>query len=240
MGANINSVYQKVLAIANKEQRGYITPQEFNLFANQVQQDIFEQYFYDLNVLRAQRPQEFEIGDSVSHIMEKIKQWYVIEQVGTDGYINEDGAIGKLFYNFGGTTKEMTEVTGMDEIQNMRRSRWHSTGSDETFYFREGHRKIQAWEKSASLGTLEKIDVYSKISYEVIKDKPGLVYWGYVVVNENPTWNPSASKHFELHHSEQTDVVVKILKLAGISIEDPQLYQAAASEEQQNLQQENK
>ena len=67
-----------------------------------------------------------------------------------------------------------------------------------------------------------------------------MVYWGYVVVNENPTWNPSASKHFELHHSEQTDVVVKILKLAGISIEDPQLYQAAASEEQQNLQQENK
>ena len=31
---NINNVYQKVLALANKEQRGYITPQEFNLFAN--------------------------------------------------------------------------------------------------------------------------------------------------------------------------------------------------------------
>ena len=46
---NINSVYQKVLAITNKEQRGYITPQEFNLFANQAQMEIFEQYFYDLN-----------------------------------------------------------------------------------------------------------------------------------------------------------------------------------------------
>ena len=46
---NINTVYQRVLAIANKEQRGYITPQEFNLFANQAQLDIFEQYFYDLN-----------------------------------------------------------------------------------------------------------------------------------------------------------------------------------------------
>ena len=45
----INDVYQKVLAIANKEQRGYITPQEFNLFANQAQMDIFEQYFYDIN-----------------------------------------------------------------------------------------------------------------------------------------------------------------------------------------------
>ena len=44
---NIDTVYQRVLALANKEQRGYITPQEFNLFANQAQMDIFEQYFYD-------------------------------------------------------------------------------------------------------------------------------------------------------------------------------------------------
>ena len=66
---NIDSVYQTVQALANKEQRGYITPQEFNLFANQVQRDIFEQYFYDLNALREQRPQLHVIGDSVTNIM---------------------------------------------------------------------------------------------------------------------------------------------------------------------------
>jgi hypothetical protein len=49
---NIDTVYQRVLAEANKEQRGYITPQEFNLFANQAQNEIFEQYFYDLNQFR--------------------------------------------------------------------------------------------------------------------------------------------------------------------------------------------
>ena len=37
---SINRVYQKVLAIANKEQRGYITPQEFNLFADKAQMEI--------------------------------------------------------------------------------------------------------------------------------------------------------------------------------------------------------
>ena len=37
---NIDNVYQKVLVLANKEQRGYITPQEFNLFANQAQLEI--------------------------------------------------------------------------------------------------------------------------------------------------------------------------------------------------------
>ena len=47
MAVNIDNVYQQVLAVANKEQRGYITPQEFNLLARKAQLDIFEQLFYD-------------------------------------------------------------------------------------------------------------------------------------------------------------------------------------------------
>jgi len=49
MAVSIDTVYQRVLSIANKEQRGYITPIEFNLLANQAQMMIFEQYFYDLS-----------------------------------------------------------------------------------------------------------------------------------------------------------------------------------------------
>ena len=44
MAVNIDNVYQKVLALANKEQRGYITPQEFNLLADKAQKDIFESW----------------------------------------------------------------------------------------------------------------------------------------------------------------------------------------------------
>ena len=47
---SVDTIYQRVLAAANKEQRGYITPQEFNLFANQAQMDIFDQYFYDVDL----------------------------------------------------------------------------------------------------------------------------------------------------------------------------------------------
>ena len=39
MAISIDTVYQKVLALANKEQRGYITPQEFNLLADKAQKD---------------------------------------------------------------------------------------------------------------------------------------------------------------------------------------------------------
>ena len=50
MAVSINEVYQKVLVIANKEQRGYITPQEFNLFADKAQLEIYDGYFHDLKM----------------------------------------------------------------------------------------------------------------------------------------------------------------------------------------------
>ena len=69
---NIDTVYQRVLAIANKEQRGYITPQEFNLFANQAQIDIFEQHFYDINQFDRQNANDTEYSNMISLLEEKI------------------------------------------------------------------------------------------------------------------------------------------------------------------------
>ena len=34
MAVSIDTVYHGVLAILNKEQRGYLTPEDYNLFAN--------------------------------------------------------------------------------------------------------------------------------------------------------------------------------------------------------------
>ena len=72
MAVSIDRVYQKVLAFANKEQGGYITPQEFNLFANQAQMDIFEQYFYDLNQFRRLPGNDTVYADMVNILEEKI------------------------------------------------------------------------------------------------------------------------------------------------------------------------
>ena len=68
----INTIYQKVLAIANKEQRGYITPQEFNLFADQAQLDIFEQYFYDINQFALTEDVGIEYSNAIDTLEEKI------------------------------------------------------------------------------------------------------------------------------------------------------------------------
>tara|TARA_R100000353_G_scaffold175856_1_gene147443 strand:+ start:1024 stop:2076 length:1053 start_codon:yes stop_codon:yes gene_type:complete len=73
MPININTVYQKVLDIANKEQRGYITPNEFNSFADQAQMEIFDSYFYSSEAYGRTRPNDTEHSDRHDIIQEKIE-----------------------------------------------------------------------------------------------------------------------------------------------------------------------
>ena len=69
---NVDTVYQRVLTIANKEQRGYVTPLEFNLLANQAQLEIFESYFVELNQALAVPGNESEYSDIVKTLNGKI------------------------------------------------------------------------------------------------------------------------------------------------------------------------
>ena len=45
----INSVRNTVLFLLNKDNRGFITPSEFDYFAKQAQLEIFEELFDDYN-----------------------------------------------------------------------------------------------------------------------------------------------------------------------------------------------
>jgi len=51
-------------------------------------------------------------------------------------------------------------------------------------------------------------------------------------------YDSTNSVDFELHSSEETKLVIKILQLAGIAMKDPSLYQVAAAEDNKNIQQE--
>ena len=69
---NVDTVYKTVLYILNKEQRGYITPDEFNKLGVQVQREIFEQYFDELNQQLRVPQNSDEYADRVKNLEEKI------------------------------------------------------------------------------------------------------------------------------------------------------------------------
>ena len=69
---NVDTVYKTVLYILNKEQRGYITPDDFNRLGIQVQREIFEQYFEELNQQLRIPQTDNEYANRIKNLEEKI------------------------------------------------------------------------------------------------------------------------------------------------------------------------
>ena len=68
--------------------------------------------------------------------------------------------------------------------------------------------------------------------------RPATAVWGYNTVSGAAQYNASTSTDFPLHESEETELVVKILEFASLSIRDINLYQVSSQMEAQNTQQE--
>ena len=235
---NVDTVYQRVLALANKEQRGYITPQEFNLFANQAQMDIFEQYFYDLNQFRRIPGNDTVYADIVNILEDKIdifrSTWgntSVSSFVASGaGYVLPSGVYRMEQVRMGGTQCEKLTAR---EYNDVRESPLTKPSPSRPIYTIRSGNKILINDGTYVDFTTNNINIY------YIR-KPKKANWTYVVVGEKPLVNIHASDYqsFELHPSEETKLVIKILGLAGITLKDPALYQAATAEDNKNIQQE--
>ena len=224
---NINNVYQKVLALANKEQRGYITPQEFNLFAYHAQMEIFEQYFYDLNQLSRINSNSKEYSDIVDNLNEKISFFEVINATVTSGTTLTPNA-GTEVYRVGTVMHVDVEIEEVqrNELLYINKSPLTKPTDARPIYVRENENTIRIYPASITAAT-----------FDYIK-RPTTPNWMYVVVNDKPLYNSTDSVDFELHASEETELVYRILALAGIAIEKPQLTQVAAGLQGAQIQQE--
>lgn len=99
MAINVNTVYTTVLSIINKEQRGYISPDEFNKLATQAQLDIFENYFEDLNQQLRIQQTDNEYADRQKNIDNLIS---IFKTISNPTYI-QVGAVNSLGISNGGT-----------------------------------------------------------------------------------------------------------------------------------------
>ena len=230
----IDTVYQRVLALANKEQRGYITPLEFNLLANQAQQLIFEQYFYDLDQVKRIKSDTTSFSDMEELIKNKltpfITQQAVIGNSGTasGGTFPPNYRIGRIFVN--GYEARKIEV---NDIQDILNSTFHSSGLSKSPVYIE-FTSATGFASNADIRTFP----IGNAVCEVIS-KPDKVEWGYDVVAEKPLYNASGSTvNFQLHASEETELVYKILTLAGITIKKIDIQQAGMALDMTKTQQE--
>ena len=89
MAININDVYQTVLVITNKDNRGYITPEEFNRLADQAQNEIFESYFARKSGYELNANIQSDFADPVLNTSEKINVFYANSSLTKAGNIFE-------------------------------------------------------------------------------------------------------------------------------------------------------
>ena len=253
MSVNVNTVYQRVLAITNKEQRGYITPQEFNYMANQAQLDIFEQYFYDSNQFARIPGNSTEYSDMLDILEEKISLFEVSKVSDTEPsgnavndadliYLKSNGyftipsslyRLGTVLYN----NVEAEQVNKKDYLY-ITKSPLSKPTNDFPIYIKDDN-GIKIYGASV-IGAEDSTDANQDehnplVSYNYIKT-PANVNWAYD--STTGLYDSGNSTNFELHASEETELVIKILALAGIVLKDPGLYQIGSAEEVKSVQQE--
>ena len=227
MSVSVDTVYQRVLAILNKEQRGYVTPQEFNLFANQVQMDLFEQYFYDINQFSRMHGNDTEFSDMLNILNEKINIFEVTAPMvyGAGLHWNPPADL----YRIGTLIHNNIEVERVNKNEFL-----YINGSQ---ILKPNNTRPIFVSSAAGYKVYGTAELTTGVTCNYIK-RPATVVWGYNTVNGEAQYNSTLSVNFPLHESEETELVMKILELAGISTRELQVYQIAAQEEARNTQQE--
>lgn len=229
----INDVRNIVLSILNKENRGYVTPMEFNLYAKQAQLDIFENYtFLYSNAINKQNARMHgegysDIPKNIGEVIDSFSESATLTYNGLTGYFSapfDYYFLDKLLYN---NSKEVEKVS---------------------------HRKINYLINSNLTAPTTSYPVYTLANDGIVVYPTSITTnvtaqyirypkdpnWTYVSINNgDPVFSASAPGYqdFELPNSDFANLVVKILYYSGVQIREADVAQAAKSEEVQDAQQ---
>jgi len=236
MGVNVDTVYQRVLAILNKEQRGYLTPQNFNLFANQVQLDILESYFYDLETFLNVPGNDTSHADQVNILETKIAKFE-----DETGLAHSTGT--NNTYPLPADCYRLTNVLYQNKIvQRVSKKNLRyilvsplAKPSDSLPIFIEERQGVVIYGDAVFSDASKDADV--SVDYIRI---PANVVWAYTSVLGSAQYNASASVDFSLDPSEETDIIIGILALAGVEVKAVDIQNFTANSEAKEGQQESR
>lgn len=250
MSVSIDTVYQRVLGILNKEQRGYVTPQEFNLFANQAQMDLFEQYFYDINQFGRIHGNDTEYSDMLDLLNKKIAAF---ETTATLTYDTDHFNLPSDLYRLGTiiytntTSRDLYPTPSQQANYPVDNPQIHREITNELVEAERINQNEFLYINASPLTKPKNVrpvytadnrgivvygdsEITSNVKATYIR-KPAKVEWKYQMVYGEALYDSTYSVDFELDPSEEVELVIKILALAGLLVQDTGIYQVAAAEE---------
>jgi|TARA_R100001443_G_scaffold21965_1_gene34192 hypothetical protein len=246
---NVNTVYQTVLLILNQQQRGYITPDEFNKIAAQAQLTIFEAYASDLNQQYRVSQNDTEYANRIKNIQLKLQPFqkyvsnttspgaitgtnpftlnvsdYAIPTAPVPGVLGDFYRLGSVIYK----GIQLNQYAQRNEITQLLLSPLTQPTKDFPIFLYEAGATATSnngllYIYPTSITNANDIN----ISYLA---KPINPIWGFTLDGTTGAYlySASASTDFQLDVSEQTEIILRILAYAGVIIEDPTIIQVAS------------
>lgn len=246
----INSVRNTVLAVLNKNNYGYISPSDFNLYAKQAQVEIFEEYFSKYNnTLNKEnaRMSGTEYADERKRIEE------MIELFSTTSNLAQVGAGQNRYFLPSVTT------TGFDYFMINKILCYDASVAPRRYAGQAekvSHSKITMLVNSLLTTPTEAFPSYTQEGniltvYPSTINLPNEVEaqyfrypkdpkWTYIsLTNGAPVFDQSQPDYqdFELPEEDEYKLVMKILQYCGLSIREIPVVQYASAQEQAQSQQ---
>ena len=241
---NINTVYTTVLYILNKEQRGYVTPAEFNSLAALVQDEIFQSYFPDGNQLnRFNQNNQQNDTEFFNMFKDTAYKLYPFERTASFTYNAGAGILG-WEYTGAGTIFKLGEIISTYNTTNPQYDSITELASQSDFskITRSALTAPTMQYPLCTTGTGPNNSVLIKVSPQpnVLNVNalftPTVPEWKFTTGNLGQYIYSGTSVNFELDISEQTNLIIGILKYCGLIINDPTIIQSAAAEAQETEQ----
>lgn len=231
----INSVRNTVLSIIDKDNSGFISPLEFNLYAKAAQLEIFQEYFdnfrkavLDKNNRRGSKGATDEVKDIRHKLDIFAKKVNLSAASGQSRYTLPDDLymVDSVLCD-----SDMAEEVNKTEFYFLQQANLASPSQTYKIYTRYGG-EIEVAPNP------ESYDVISMAYYRTPVDPK----WTYLTTAAgDPIYNASASDHqdFELHPEEETQLIVKILRYAGVSIRAEDVVMTADTQDKTEFEKEN-
>lgn len=239
----IDEVRTTVLAVLNKNNYGYLSPLDFNLYAKQAQLEIFENLFYDYNRqlnLENVRKSGTDYADISKGVLQTIELFSVESSLvniqGTAFYVLPDDyyLVNRVDFFLNAIYKGEAELVTSGKIRMLNSSPLTAPSEDFPAYIIEPSNTygtlIEAFPNSFSGGLGGSV----RVQYIRYPKDPK---WTYRMLgsDNNPVYvSTTDTQDFELPKDYFNDIVLKILKYAGLEIREKMVIDFANSEEQQD------
>lgn len=210
MAQSINDIYLFVQDLINKNQNGYLPPDEFNRLINQAQYARFnELYGKPEQYAGVNMPVAKIAYGRTQDITEKLAPFMVTSPLAVTS--GEASVPSNLEHSVAMTAGGKTvKRVSLDRLANYVNSPINVPTTDYPIYAQSG----------------ETFLVYpttiSSVSLKYLR-LPNEAVWGYTVVDDTPVYNPSTSTDLEWDTTETNNIVFKLLSMFGISVKDGQM-----------------